>query len=137
MDLLARARKIIEEQRGEGLKSVKKEVDREKRSLIDKGAKVDKVEWPCASEAARLLLMQCGKSPDSATLDATAALLLFLSDPEEKGGKGGKVGPPPLHYGLTREQAGALLTRVCLGQRVRLTDDGQIETVGETPKGEE
>jgi len=80
--------------------------------------------------------MQCGKYPDSATLDATAALLLFLSDPEEKGGKGGKVGPDLLHYGLTRAEASALLTRVCLGQRVRLTDEGRIEAVGETPRGE-
>ncbi len=134
MNLLGRARKFIEDQRSEEPKSVENELDREKRPLVTRGEKVEKVEWPWALEAASLLFLQCDKYPNSDTIDAVAALLLFLSDPVEKGGKGGKVGENLLHYGLTRAEAQAVLTRVCLGQRIRLTDTGLIETIGEAPK---
>ncbi len=88
--------------------------------------KLEKIEWPWALKAARLLLLQCGKFPDSDTLDAVAALLLYLSGPAEKVEK---VEKPEVHYGLTRAEARALLTRVCLGRCIRLADDGRIEMV--------
>lgn len=126
MSLLARALEFIQERAVEAREGVR----REKKALFSTAEKVEKIEWPRSLEAAHLLLLQCGKTPHSDLLDAVAALLLFLSDPLEKVEKVEKVGVnPPIHYGLTRAEAQALLIRVCLGQRIRLGDDGRIEEV--------
>jgi hypothetical protein len=136
MSLLARARKFIEDREKEFTQE-KEDWNEEELQVLREEAlrrgilsspneKLNKIEWPSALKAARLLLLQCGKSPDSDTLDAVAALLLYLSDPAEKGEKGEK---PEVHYGLTHAEARVLLTRVCLGQRICLTDCGQIGAV--------
>jgi hypothetical protein len=136
MSLLARATKFIQDreknvvQEKENFSEEELEVLREE--ALRQGVRsspndnLRKIEWPLALKAARLLLLQCGKFPDFDTLDAVAALLLYLSSPAEKGEK---VEKPEVHYGLTRAEARVLLTRACLGQRIRLTDCGQIETV--------
>jgi len=126
MSLLTLAREFIQERAVEERAGVR----REKETFRSTVEKLEKVEWLRSLEAAYLLLLQCGKHPDSDILDAVAALLLFLSDPEEKVEKLEKVGgKPPTHYGLTRAEAQALLIRVCLGQRIRLGDDGLIKEV--------
>jgi len=126
MSLLTRALEFIEERAVE-----EREGDREvKRALSTTAEKVEKIEWPRSLEAAYLLLLQCGISPYSELIDAVAALLLFLSGPLDKVEKVEKVGGnPPIHYGLTRARTQALLIRVCLGQRIRLGEDGLIEEV--------
>ncbi len=128
MSLLARAKAFTQERHNyneQKLEVLRVEVVRY-GTFNSPAEKLEKLEWPWALKAARLSLLQCGKFPDSDTLDAVAALLLYLSVPAEKVEK---VEKPEIHYGLTRAGARDLLIRVCLGRRVRLTDDGRIEIV--------
>ncbi len=128
MSLLAKAKSFIQERDNfdeKKLEILRIEVVRY-GTFSSPAEKLEKIEWPCALQAARLTLLQCGKRLDSDTLDAVAALLLYLSGPAEKVEK---VEKPEIHYGLTRAEARDLLIRVCLGRRIRLADDGRIEMV--------
>jgi len=129
VSFLARAKEFIQQRSENGGEVVRARVVREKEIFSVPSEKLEKVEWTRALEAAYLHLLQCGKQPDSELLDAVAALLLFLSDPTENTENTEKVEKPTVHYGLTRAGAEALLIRVCLGQRIRLGDDGLIEEV--------
>jgi hypothetical protein len=130
MSLLSRARKFIQE----------KEDWREEVRVFDKLRVVadtfgvglspieqlETIDWPLAVKAAVLSFIRCGRITDSDSVQAAAALLLCLAEAPEKGEKGEK---PKIRYGLTVEEARALLIRVYRGQRVRLNDGGEIEMI--------
>jgi hypothetical protein len=131
VSLLARARKFNQEREAwrtetKSLENLRDAADRLGVGLVPI-EQLETIDWPWAIKAAALSFLRCRRAPDSESLDAAAALLLQIVDASEKQEKGEK---PEIRYGLTHGEARALLLRIYRGQRVRLTDCGQIETVG-------
>jgi hypothetical protein len=130
VSLLARARKFIEEKEAwrEGARELEDLREKAERLGVRPSPfeKLQAIDWPCALEAAALGFLRCGRIPDSDSLDAAAALVLYLADASEKQEKGEK---PEIRYGLTEDEARAFLARIFLGRPARLTEVGQIETV--------
>ena len=130
MSLLERARRFIEEKEAwRGLEG-KVEDLREKADrlgvLPSPIEDLEEVDWPCAMVAVFFGFLRCGHVPDLDSLNAGAALALYLADTAEKQDKGEK---PDLRCGLSQEEARALLARLFCGQRARLTESGRIELV--------
>jgi hypothetical protein len=128
VSLLARARKFIEEKEAwrEGAGELE-DLREEAEGLgvrLSPFEKLQTIDWSCALEAAALGFLRCGRIPDSDSLDAAAALVLYLADVSEKQEKGEK---PEIRYRLTGDAARALLARIYLGQPARLTEVGRIE----------
>ena len=128
MSLLARARKFTEE--SEALEEKRRRVEDLREQAAERGVQLSPIEqlelidWPCAIEASLIGFIRCGHMPDRDSLMAAAALALYVVDTSEKQEKGEK---PRIRYGLTADEARALLARIYLGRRVRLTDSGEVE----------